>query len=499
MRLVVVGTGLIGGSFALAAREAGLFDEVLGLEPDETRSRRAIAAGIVDRLVTAVPADTDAVLLAVPCDRIPEWIATLADHPGTVFDAGSVKGGVLDAVRALRGNLPPRFVPCHPIAGSEQSGPDAASPRLFAGQEVIVTPDAATDTDAVVRVSEWWRAIGARVTHMDAAEHDRIFAVTSHLPHLVAYAYLQRIDADHLVHAAGGFRDFSRIGASEPAVWAPIFALNLQAVLEALNRLQADLERVRALIAADDRKALLDLLADSRARRLAFRSTGATAAVPVIAIDGPSGSGKGTIAALVAERLGWHLLDSGALYRIVAACALERGVKLDDPAALARLAAGLSIAFNGERVEVDGADLTLTIRTEEVSAAASQVAALQPVRDAILDLQRALRRSPGLVADGRDMGTVVFPDAALKVFLDASPETRAERRHIQLKNKGLSVSLAALLANIRERDARDRGRAVAPLRPAEDAVLIDSTDMSVDEVLARVLDEARARGLAIRT
>jgi cytidylate kinase len=221
--------------------------------------------------------------------------------------------------------------------------------------------------------------------------------------------------------------------------------------------------------------------------------------VPVIAIDGPSGSGKGTIAALVAERLGWHLLDSGALYRIVAACALARGVDLDDPAALASLAAGLSIVFDGDRVEVDGTDLTLAIRSEEVSAAASQVAALQPVRDAILDLQRALRRSPGLVADGRDMGTVVFPDAALKVFLDASPETRAERRYIQLKNKGLSVSLAALLANIRERDARDRGRAVAPLRQAEGAVLIDSTDMSVDEVLARVLDEAHACGLAIRT
>jgi cytidylate kinase len=220
---------------------------------------------------------------------------------------------------------------------------------------------------------------------------------------------------------------------------------------------------------------------------------------PVIAIDGPSGSGKGTIATLVAKRLGWHLLDSGALYRIVAACALARGVDLDDAAALATLAGGLAIVFTEDRVEVDGADLTLTIRTEEVSAASSRVAALQPVRDAILEMQRALRRSPGLVADGRDMGTVVFPDALLKVFLDATPEARAERRYFQLKNKGLSGSLADLLANIRERDARDKGRAVAPLRPAEGAVLIDSTDMSVDEVLARVLEEAHARGLAIRT
>lgn len=221
--------------------------------------------------------------------------------------------------------------------------------------------------------------------------------------------------------------------------------------------------------------------------------------IPVIAVDGPSGSGKGTIAGLVAARLGWNLLDSGALYRIVAASALDRGVALDDPEDLAAMARGLEIVFEGERVLVDGSDVSLLIRTEEVSEAASKVAVLQPVRDAILDLQRSMRRAPGLVADGRDMGTVVFPEAPLKVFLDASAEIRAERRYIQLKNKGLSVSLADLLANIRERDARDRGRAVAPLRPAEGAVLIDSTDMSVDEVLARVLEEARARGLATRT
>lgn len=221
--------------------------------------------------------------------------------------------------------------------------------------------------------------------------------------------------------------------------------------------------------------------------------------VPILTVDGPSGSGKGTISRRVASRLGWHLLDSGALYRIVAACALDRGIPLDDAADLAGMARGLEIVFEGDRVSVDGDDLTLVIRTEEVSQGASRVALLQPVRDAILDLQRALRRAPGLVADGRDMGTVVFPDAPLKVFLDATAEVRAERRYNQLKNKGLSVSLADLLASIKERDARDRGRAVAPLRPAEGAVIVDSTDLSVEQVLARVLEEARVRGLVSRT
>ncbi|HEY5681526.1 MAG TPA: (d)CMP kinase [Pseudomonadales bacterium] len=217
---------------------------------------------------------------------------------------------------------------------------------------------------------------------------------------------------------------------------------------------------------------------------------------PVITVDGPSGSGKGTLAGLLAERLGWHLLDSGALYRIVGAQAIARGLALDDEAAIAGMAAGLDIRFEDDRVLVDGEDLTRTIRTEAVSSAASQVAALEGVRQAIFGLQRAMRRAPGLVADGRDMGTVVFPEADLKVYLEASPEVRAERRYNQLKNKGLSVTFRALLASIRERDERDMRRAVSPLRPAQDAILVDSTELTIDQVLDRVLAEARTRGLA---
>ncbi|MEM8766200.1 MAG: (d)CMP kinase [Pseudomonadota bacterium] len=218
-------------------------------------------------------------------------------------------------------------------------------------------------------------------------------------------------------------------------------------------------------------------------------------AAPVLTIDGPSGSGKGTIAALAADRLGWHLLDSGALYRIVGASALRRGVPTAAAEALATLAAGLDIRFTGERIEVDGVDLTEEIRTEPVSTAASEVAALEPVRAAILDLQRQMRRPPGLVADGRDMGTVVFPDAELKFYLDASAQERAERRYKQLKNKGLDVNFRALLANLEDRDARDKERAVSPLVPAEDALIIDSTELDIDAVLELVLGEARNRHL----
>jgi cytidylate kinase len=217
---------------------------------------------------------------------------------------------------------------------------------------------------------------------------------------------------------------------------------------------------------------------------------------PVIAIDGPSGSGKGTIARQVAAALGWHLLDSGALYRLLALAAVRRGIALDDTVRLAELAANLDVRFGvdgaGEQlVWLDGEPVGGELRTEEAGRGASTVAALQPVRDALLALQRSFQKRPGLVADGRDMGTQVFPEAQLKVYLTASAEERARRRHKQLKDKGIDVSLAALSRDIEDRDRRDSERSVAPLRPAEDARILDSSDQSIDAVTETVLGWAR--------
>ena len=224
----------------------------------------------------------------------------------------------------------------------------------------------------------------------------------------------------------------------------------------------------------------------------------ASAGVPVLTIDGPSGSGKGTISRRVARELGWHYLDSGALYRAVGLAAGWTDIDLSDAAALVRCTFDTQIGFledghDEPRVIVNGIDATDEIRTETAGAAASAIAAIPEVRTALRDRQRAFRQAPGLVADGRDMGTVIFPDASPKVFLTASADERAERRYKQLKDKGVSVTLAGLLREILARDARDANRAVAPLRPAPDAVCIDTTGLGIDAVVERVLALLPAR------
>jgi len=213
----------------------------------------------------------------------------------------------------------------------------------------------------------------------------------------------------------------------------------------------------------------------------------AVAAVPVITIDGPTASGKGTIAAGVAERLGFNYLDSGSLYRLVALKARSAAVSLENEQALTALAGSLRPLFAGGRIRLDGDDVTDLIRLESIGVAASRLAVLAGVRAALVQIQRGFRAPPGLVADGRDMGTVIFPDAELKIFLTADVRSRAERRHKQLIEKGFSSNITGLLEVLRERDNRDANRAVSPLRAAEDAVVIDSTRLSIEQTVEQVL------------
>ena len=227
--------------------------------------------------------------------------------------------------------------------------------------------------------------------------------------------------------------------------------------------------------------------------------SGANTKVPVVTIDGPSGSGKGTVAQILAGRLGWHYLDSGALYRVLGLAAERRKLSLEDEPALSRLAVALAIDFvpqsdgSSAQVRVDGEDVSTELRTETTGALASRVAALPAVRVALLQKQRDFRRNPGLITDGRDMGTTVFPGALLKVFLTASAEVRAERRYKQLKEKGFDASLAVIFGEIRHRDARDTDRSVSPLKPADEAWILDSSTLSTTEVVEAVSRRLQAR------
>lgn len=213
--------------------------------------------------------------------------------------------------------------------------------------------------------------------------------------------------------------------------------------------------------------------------------------IPVIAIDGPSASGKGTVAQLIAQELGFHYLDSGALYRIIALVASKRGISWQDENALAQLARDLDIRFSNGEIVADGVDVSDEVRTEEMGRGASEVAVHSALRRALLDLQHSFRKAPGLVADGRDMGSVVFPDAPVKIFLTASVEARAQRRYKQLMSKGIHANLPDILQDLQTRDARDRQRSVAPLKQCADAKLLETSDLTIEQAVQAVLKHYR--------
>jgi 3-phosphoshikimate 1-carboxyvinyltransferase len=243
------------------------FDQINVLDPSDKHAAFALSHGIADARVEEVPDTTTAVLLACPSNRIGGWVIALADHAATVFDAGSVKGSIIHEVKEAVGRLPGNYVPTHPIAGLEQSGPEAADAALFRDRVVIATPGETTDAGRLGEVIGLWRATGARVLEMDPLEHDRIYARTSHLPHLLAFAYLAGIPNEDLTHTGGGFRDFSRIGGSDPEMWSGIFEMNRSSLLEALDTFQTDLAELRRTIEVGDLERCRELIAEARTRR----------------------------------------------------------------------------------------------------------------------------------------------------------------------------------------------------------------------------------------
>jgi cytidylate kinase len=523
MRILIVGLGLIGGSIARGLRSGKVCGAIDACGRDAEPLRRAVADGVIDRWSSepqALTGEADMIVLCVPTLSIRPVLRVVrqfARSDAIITDAASVKGSVVEDVRAVFGADFPLFVPAHPIAGSEKSGYSASTAHLYQGRKVILTPTAATAPEALEAVSQLWQKLGAEVHTLSVQDHDAVLAGTSHLPHLLAFSLVntlsrQALSDDIFRYAAGGFAGFTRIASSDPSMWRDIFLANGPATVALLDAYTADLARMREAILSGEAEFLMHSFVSAKQTRDHFVSrhfqesepelaSGSREAqrshtvIPVLTIDGPGGSGKGTISTRVAAHLGWHFLDSGALYRLLGLAAARSGVSTSDESALLALAGAMQIQFEleGGRIWLDGQEVSDQLRDEVAGRAASEVAVIPSIRQALLARQHQFRQWPGLVADGRDMGTVVFPEAQLKVFLTASAEERAKRRYKQLIDKGIDVNLSALFLDIQARDERDSTRSVSPLRPAEDAVTVDTTSLSIEQVVQRVLELVEER------
>jgi cytidylate kinase len=509
-RLAIVGLGLIGGSIGLAARKRGLAAEIVGYSRSDGSRQGAVAAGAVDQAtddLAAAVRHADLVYIAVPVGVIAEMVVQIAPVVPigcTVTDAGSVKSQVCrDGTRFL----PASFIGGHPMAGSEQSGIQAATADLFEDRSYILTPLDA-DEELLAGLIEFVKALGARAIVTSPEEHDRSVALTSHLPHLWASALMLGLSragdepGQLATFSGGGLRDTTRIAGASPELWKDIFLTNQTQLLHACDVAEKALADLRRAVQEDDIAAILELLGQARQFReqLCLAGGGRDMTCPglKVAIDGPAGAGKSTVARDVAAELGYVFIDTGAMYRAVAYFAKERGLAPgtnDDE--IGRLAGQLTHEFrtvdDGRHLFVDGTDVEAVVRLPEVARLSSPVSAIPLVRHNLVIAQRQMAAGGGIVMEGRDIGTVVLPDAEVKVFLTASPQERARRRYRQLRESGMEVNYEDILHEQNVRDQRDSSRAVAPLRKAEDATEILSDGLAREEVVARIVGLVRER------
>ncbi|HEV3114827.1 MAG TPA: (d)CMP kinase [Candidatus Binataceae bacterium] len=510
-QMTICGVGLIGGSLAQIARRHGLVDRIVGLGRTQANLDVALKLGLIDS-ATRDPAQAavgaDLVVLAAPILAMPGLLSAMAPHlppDAVITDVGSVKGWVVEHLEPLLG---PRMalVAAHPVAGKEITGAAAADPELFKGRRVIITPSARSTPQALEQVTQLWLATGARVERMPPDVHDQILARASHLPQLVSSA-LGAALADEQVagryaaaFGAGGLRDTTRLALSSAEMWRDICLTNREAILQALGLFISAIENFRGVVQSGDADAITAALAAGQRIGRHLAAAAPKRRRPIIAIDGPVGAGKSTVARALARELGFDHLNTGAMYRALALAAHRRGISPDDPALEQRLAPildSIRIEFDGARVLLDGADVSAELTEPAISDLASQLSTLGVVRARMVDLQRVAAAQGGVVMEGRDIGTVVFPDAEVKFYLDGDIKVRAARRFAELKAKGQAVKLAEVEADLRARDRRDTTREIAPLVCAPDAIVINSTNLSVAQVVERLISEIHKRLQAV--
>lgn len=517
-RMAIIGIGLIGGSVALAARKRGLAQEIIGCARSENTRRLALDLGVADRITSdaiEAAAGADLVYIATPVGLIPgllEDLSGVVQIGCTVTDAGSVKSEIC---REGSRFLPASFIGGHPIAGSERSGVAAADARLFEGRTYVLTPVEA-DEELLERFTEFVRGLGANVQTVTPDEHDALLGLTSHLPHLWSSALALALDqsdrADELaIFAGSGLRDTTRIAASDPNLWRDIFEANKANVELGCDLAIEAFTSLREALRRDDCARLVELLGQARGFRQSIECAAPSSHVTAsageppmnacglrLAIDGPAGAGKSSVAREVARQLGYTFIDTGAMYRAVAHFAMQQGLLPGkDDQAIGDLAGKLSYEFRsvGEQrhLFVDGQDVEAVVRLPEVGRLSSTVSAIALVRDNLLAAQRQMAAGGGVVMEGRDIGTIVLPDAEVKVFLTATPQERARRRYRQLRDMGMEVKFEDILNEQNVRDQRDSSRAVAPLKKADDAVEIISDGMGLEDVVARIVGLVQER------
>ncbi len=486
----IVGVGLIGGSIAKRIKFSGFANKVIGVGRNIQRLEKAKNWGIVDEISDSYSAlsAVDLVVISTPIPHIISHLPKILESvkKGTILiDVGSVKTPIYRRYQDIKESYPGVwFIPSHPIAGSHKKGFENALKDLFMGRPAVLCPPEDVPSDVIDLVCRFYNFLGMDVFVMSPEEHDRILAYTSHLPHLISFSYRDILRESQLKLSGGSLRDLTRISYADLHLWNGIFRANAGNVLKAGKEfLETFLEKMQAI--QEDRDVVVGYLPEPEED-----------GVYTVAIDGPAGAGKSTIAKLLAMKLGFRLIDTGAMYRAGTLACMRKGINLESVSDVLSCIQSSSIELTDSippRVLLNGEDVSEEIRCPEVTNNVVFLAREPKVREYMVAIQRKMALKGRAVIEGRDITTVVIPEARFKFYLDASFDVRVERRYNELRQKKIDVNKTRLLEDMLARDASDLSRAVGPLRRAKDAFYVDSSNLSIEHTLNIIYYEIKRR------
>jgi cytidylate kinase len=516
-KITIWGVGLIGGSLGLALKKNGFQGQRVGLGRNIGRLENARQQDAVDSVTTELAEgiqDSDLIVLCTPVKLIPMFVKRIIESvdrqkkPIVVTDVGSTKSLLVQSVETEMRAVPSSgisYVGGHPMAGSHETGVDAARADLFENAKCILTPTEHTDEDALQLVKYLWEFVGAEPYLCSPTVHDQLIGAASHFPHLIAsilansVANVETPDGKALDFTATGFRDSTRIAAGSPELWTSIFTQNADVLLSLVDAFSKNLNEFRTFLETYNHTEIERVLLEAQnivvnQTRKSKEEIKQNANNMTIALDGPAGSGKSTVARRVAEKIGLIYLETGAMYRAVTVLAIQNEVE-DDILKLISLVKKCHLEFkdNGRKIFLNSEDVSVQIRTPEVNNLVADIAKVPEIRHEIVKHQRKIGEEGSIIAEGRDLTTIVFPDADYKFYLDASVKERAKRRFAELQAQNVDTTLEAVEMEISSRDEKDTSREHSPLRAAIDAIHVDTTDKTIDEVVDFIVAQVSSR------